>query len=298
MLRGNGGQDIFLSVEDTKYFESLVSEGIKRFGHRVHSYCWMKNHVHLVIQLATTPLSKIIQNISFRYTLYINKIHSRVGHLFQGRYKAILIDPENYLLQLVRYINLNPVRAKIVNKSEEYKWSSHRAYLGKCRCDWLTTDFVLSLFSANNSEAVNNYQEFITDGMQEGYRKEFINGSRQGLVLGDDQFVEEVLKAAESKHEHLISMEKIIITVCNGFNVNKKELTLLSRNRGLSKIRTIIGYLVSEYGNCTLAEYCRYIRRDISTLSNAVSKYRNKLRTSNEEQLYLSEIRNELGLYR
>lgn len=296
ILRGNGGQDIFFSVDDTKYFESLVSEGIKRFGHRIHCYCWMKNHVHLVIQIANTPLSKIIQNISFRYTLYINNKYSRKGHLFQGRYKAILVDPQSYLLQLVRYINLNPVRAKIVNKPEEYRWSSYRAYLGKSSCDWLITDFVLSFFSENKSEALNDYQQFIVDGLQEGYRKEFNNGSAQGLVLGNDQFVEEVLRAAESKNEYLISMEKIITSVCRSFNINNQELTLPSRAREISKIRTIIAYLIMEYGNCSLTEYCRFIRRDISTLSNAVREYRNKLADNEEERIYLATVTNELAL--
>jgi len=296
ILRGNGGQDIFFSVDDTKYFESLVSEGIKRFGHRIHCYCWMKNHVHLVIQIANTPLSKIIQNISFRYTLYVNNKYSRKGHLFQGRYKAILVDPQSYLLQLVRYINLNPVRAKIVNKSEEYKWSSHRAYLGKSSCDWLTTDFVLGTFSKNRIEALKDYQEFVLDGMQQGYRKEFISGSGRQDILGDGRFVEEVLEVSESKRADLMSMEKIIITVCNRFNINNQELISPSRAREISKIRTIIAYLIMEHGNCSLAEYCRFIRRDISTLSNAVRKYRNKLADNKEERMYLATVTNELGL--
>ncbi len=296
ILRGNGGQDIFFSVDDTKYFESLVSEGIKRFGHRIHCYCWMKNHVHLVIQIANTPLSKIIQNISFRYTLYINNKYSRKGHLFQGRYKAILVDPQSYLLQLVRYINLNPVRAKIVKNPEEYKWSSNRANLGKCSCDWLTTDFVLGTFSKNRIKALKDYQEFVLYGVQQGYRKVFISGSGRQDILGDGRFVEEVLEAAESKNEYLISMEKIIITVCNRFNINNQELISPSRAREISKIRTIIAYLVMEYGNCSLAEYCRFIRRDISTLSNAVRKYRNKLADNKEEWIYLATVINELGL--
>jgi REP element-mobilizing transposase RayT len=280
ILRGNGGQDIFHSVEDSKFFESLVSEGIERFGHRIHCYCWMKNHIHLVIQIANTPLSKIIQNISFRYTLFINNKYDTRGHLFQGRYKAVLVDPENYLLQLIRYIDLNPVRAEIVNKPEEYRWSSHRAYMDKASCGWLTVDYILGLFSNNRAEALKDYQEFVIDGMQQGYRKEVISGSVRRDILGNDRFVEEVLKGLESKSEDLMSMEKIVTAVC----------------KWCSKIRTIIAYLIMEYGNCSLAEYCGYIGRDISTLSNAVRKYRSKLENNTEERLYLAGVKNELGL--
>jgi len=296
ILRGNAGQEIFFSPEDTKYFESLVSEGIKRFQHRVHSYCWMKNHIHLVIQIANIPLSKIIQNISFRYTLYINNKYDRKGHLFQGRYKAILVDPESYLLQLVRYIDLNPVGAKIVSIPEEYKWSSYRAYLGKCDCDWLTTDFVLRTFSKNRVEALKDYQQFVMDGIKQQYKEQFVSGSVHSDILGDDRFIEQVLKASESNSEELMSMEKIITVVCKWLNVKSEDLISLNRARELSKIRAIIGYLVMEHGNCSLSEYCRYIRRDISTLSIAVSKYRDKLVNDSGEQLVLSGIKRELSL--
>lgn len=296
ILRGNGGQDIFHSVEDTKYFENLVSEGVDRFGHRVHCYCWMKNHVHLVIQIASIPLSKIVQNISFRYTLYINNKYSTIGHLFHGRYKAILVDPQNYLLQLVRYIHLNPVRANIVSKPEEFRWSSYRAYLGKCRCDWLTVDFVLRFFSNNRSEAAVDFKQFVIDGIEQGYTQQFVSGSVKSDILGDKEFLDEVSEDHKSNTDELISMEKIITTVCRRVNIDNELLVSPSRLREISKIRTIIAYLIMEHANCSLAEYCRYIKRDISTLSNAVRKYRIKLSSNDEELLNLSRIKNELGL--
>ncbi|MFN2356956.1 MAG: transposase [Desulfotignum sp.] len=97
----------------------------------------MKNHVHLAIQVGETPLSQIMQNVSFRYTRHINSRQKRFGHLFQGRYKAILIDKDNYLLELVRYIHCNPVRAKICENPADYQWSSHNAYLGIQKYPWL-----------------------------------------------------------------------------------------------------------------------------------------------------------------
>ncbi|MDH5561852.1 MAG: transposase, partial [Deltaproteobacteria bacterium] len=111
ILRGNGGQDIFFSKADRSRFYLLLQDGAERFSHRIHAFCLMTNHVHLAIQVGEVPLSRIMQNISFRYTGYLNRRKQRTGHVFQGRYKALLIDADSYLVELVRYIHCNPVRA-------------------------------------------------------------------------------------------------------------------------------------------------------------------------------------------
>ena len=96
MLRGNGGQAVFHTNDDRNRFYLLLQEGTNRFEHQIHSFCLMDNHIHLVIQVANTSLSKIVQNFSFRYTRWVNKKQNRIGHLFQGRYKAILVDADSY----------------------------------------------------------------------------------------------------------------------------------------------------------------------------------------------------------
>ena len=145
ILRGNAGNAVFFDKEDRSRFFFLLQEGIERYKHRIHAYCLMTNHVHMAIQVGEVPLSRIIQNISFRYTRYMNSRKKQVGHLFQGRYKALLIDADSYLLELVRYVHNNPVRAGMVDTCEKYPWSSHKAYLGHELVPWLTMDWVLSL---------------------------------------------------------------------------------------------------------------------------------------------------------
>ena len=139
MLRGNAGQSIFLEDEDREHFYALIADGVERFGHRIHGFCLMGNHVHFALQVADVPLSKIMQNISFRYTRWMNKKYGRVGHLFQGRFKAILVEQDTYLLELIRYIHLNPVRAKMVSNIDQYPWSGHASYLGRQVLSWVTT---------------------------------------------------------------------------------------------------------------------------------------------------------------
>jgi REP element-mobilizing transposase RayT len=109
ILRGNGGQEIFFGKEDRFRFYLLLQEGIERYGHQVHAFCLMTNHVHLAIQVGEVGLPRIIQNLAFRYTRWVNWRQNRTGHLFQGRYKAVLVDADSYLLELSRYIHLNPV---------------------------------------------------------------------------------------------------------------------------------------------------------------------------------------------
>ncbi len=128
MLRGNGGQDIFFIPEDRDELYRLVAEGTARFEYRVHAYCLMTNHLHLAIEVGRVPLSRGMQNLAFRYTRWIHRREKRTGHLFQVRDRALLIDREAYLLELVRYIHLNPVRAGLVSDPLDYPWSSHCAH--------------------------------------------------------------------------------------------------------------------------------------------------------------------------
>ncbi len=154
IVRGNCRQDIFIDDHDRYRFYLLLQAGTERFGHRIHAFCLMSNHVHLVVQTGEIPLSRIMQNLSLRYTRWINWRHHRVGHLFQGRYKAVLVDADAYFLELVRYVHLNPVRAEMAKTPEEYLWTGHRAYLGKETLPWLTTDWALSLLAEKRNRAV------------------------------------------------------------------------------------------------------------------------------------------------
>jgi len=135
MLQGDNGKKIFGSDADRKYLESLVAEGVQRFGHKVHAYCFLPDRLHLAIQVDKTSLSKIMQNLSFRYTRYYNNAQNSQGQLFHGRYKAILVDAKNYLPDLVRYIHHAPARTGASRKADSFKWSSHKAYLGSAKCE-------------------------------------------------------------------------------------------------------------------------------------------------------------------
>jgi REP element-mobilizing transposase RayT len=174
----------------------ILQHAVEKFDCRIHGFCFMTNHLHVVMQSGAIPLSRIMQNISPRYTKWINFTRSRTGHLFQGRYKPLLLDADEYLLDLVRYVHLNPVRAGVVAAPEEYPWSGHHAYLGTVTFPWLTTDWVLSQFSGTLKEARKGYGSFVSDGFRGERRSEFHSGNREGRILGDDTFVEHALVQA------------------------------------------------------------------------------------------------------
>ena len=136
--RGNAGEKIFKNKRDKEKFLEYLALAVERFSIVVHIYCLMDNHYHLLLQTQEANLSKSIQWLNVSYATYFNKKRQRNGHLFQGRFKAILVDADNYLVQLSRYIHLNPVQAKIVASQDEFLWSSYSAFIGNKMCPaWL-----------------------------------------------------------------------------------------------------------------------------------------------------------------
>src|SRR6266545_5978337 len=153
IVRGNQRQKIFRDDRDRLYYLERVEHYRQRYRFKIYAYVLMSNHVHLLLETSKTPLSKILQGIQFTYTQYYNRRYRTVGHLFQGRYKAILCDRDAYLLELVRYIHLNPARMKHPQNPWTYRWSSHRAYVGEHAPITIQTTSVLKQFGSNASVA-------------------------------------------------------------------------------------------------------------------------------------------------
>jgi len=294
MLRGNGGDDIFFSDDDRRHFLFLLHERIQRYHYRIHTFCQMTNHIHLVIQVGETPLSRIMQNLSFRYARFINAKQKRIGHLFQGRYKAILIDTDNYLVELVRYIHCNPIRAKIIKKLDHYPWSSHHAYIEKKTYPWLTTDFVLSQFNDNQRTARSLYIDFVQSGMNEGHRREFHTGMSGGQVLGDDKFCEQAFNLAQEKWENRLSYDLMINSVCLNYGINKETLCEPGKRQPAAEARAVIAYLVQENEHLSQTQLGKILGRDLSALSRSAGRLRNRIRKKTELKKRMVTIKKQL----
>jgi putative transposase len=166
----------------------VLEEVVQRFNWTVHAYCLMSNHYHLLVETPDANLSQGMRQLNGVYTQRFNRHHRRVGHVFQGRYKGIIVQKDTYLLELARYIVLNPVRARMVRSANEWRWSSYRATAGFSEAPaWLAIDLILAAFGARRGEAQKRYREFIAQGKDQPSPWE---GLTNQIYLGDDSFVE------------------------------------------------------------------------------------------------------------
>jgi len=187
--RGNTRESIFLDDKDRVRFLVLLSDAVKRYGWTCHAYCLMSNHYHLLIETPDANLSRGMQFLNGVYTQWFNRQHKRVGHLLQGRFKGILVEKESHLLELARYIVLNPVRAKMVRSVRDWPWSSYRATSGQVDVpDFLTIDWILSQFDSDRGPAIYAYRKFVRQGRGIDVWEEL----RAGAFLGTDSFVDQL----------------------------------------------------------------------------------------------------------
>ena len=187
--RGNAQGAIYQDDEDRIGFLRLLHACVTRYNWYCHAYCLMDNHYHLLIETTDANLSKGMKYLNGTYTQEFNRRHKRVGHVFQGRFKAILVERETYLLELARYIVLNPVRARMLHTAEAWPWSSYRATAGLSGVPvYLTTDWVLGAFGENREQAQAKYREFVAAGANQPSPWEKLKNQ---IYLGSDAFVEE-----------------------------------------------------------------------------------------------------------
>lgn len=188
--RGDGREDIYLMDDDRVAWLDTLAQVCERFNWVCHAYCQMTNHYHLVVETPDANLSKGMRQLNGVYTQFFNRRHQRVGHVFQGRFKAILVEKDHYLLELARYVVLNPLRARMVRHLDNWKWSSYLATCGKVpKPDWLQCDFVLSQFAGQRSRAIAKYVEFVHEGKGLPSVWDQLRGQ---VYLGSETFVEKM----------------------------------------------------------------------------------------------------------
>ena len=206
--RGNDRQPIYLHDDDRISFLELLEHTCDRYAWLCHAYCLMDNHYHLLVETRQPTLSKGMKFLNGKYAQDFNKRHNHSGHVFQGRFKGILVDSDAYLLEVARYIVLNPVRARMLHTPDEWPWSSYRATAAmspahKC----LTTDWVLSVFGENKRSACQSYREFVAQGAGQPSLWESLKNQ---IYLGSDQFVDDMLEriGAEQSLEDIPKTQK------------------------------------------------------------------------------------------
>lgn len=284
ITRGNQKQRIFFDDNDRRKYLDLLAALKKAYSFRLYAYVLMNNHVHLLIETGEVPLSRIMQRLTGGYTQYFNRSHRRSGHLFQGRYRAILCDKDSYLLELTRYLHLNPVRVKAAQDPGRYRWSSYRTYLGKAeQSDWVEAAQVLAHFARNKGEAANLYQRFVLDGIAEGHRDEYYEAV-EGRVLGASEFVDRVKEKSGEKDKAKLKVKPQIFLerACKVLGKKPQDVVGAAKDRQRVRLRQIVCYVGRAYTDLQVNELASVLKVDATCVSRSVSVLELRLREDKE----------------
>ena len=285
--RGNQRGKIFWDDRDRERLKTILERTKERYGYLLHGYVFMSNHYHLLIETPRANIKQIMQNINTSYTVFVNRRYHRFGHLFQGRYKAFIVDKERYLLGLGRYIHLNPVRAGVVRRPEDFRWSSYCDYIGSRNEGLVDTDETLGLFSRKRGIAIRRYREFVKEGLGGGSPLE--NGT--GSILGDEGFRERVVRYLRvlpdkgaipeiRKIRKRQGVDEIVRGVGKYYGL--PEVDLLRRRRRTEGQRKIAVYLSKVLSGEKNAEIGSVFGITIQAVSNAVRSVEKRIAEDNK----------------
>jgi len=271
IVRGNHRLKTFLSASDYKKYLELLSKCYTQSGLVLYAYCLMPNHVHLLVeQGGHQGLSRPMQRLQTTYTSYFNRRYKKWGHLFQGRYKAILVDKDSYLLELIRYIHLNPYRAKLEEKVGLYPWSSHSQYMGREKepLVGVAVQKVMPMFSRKTRERVGLYGKFINEGKGHGHRDDIYDAGGWQILVAEDFKSETLAKAGKRDIGFSMKLKNGLKGLWN--KITERE-GLESEPEGWKKSRLMAetAYIAMEHGIIKGRELAEFFGVDASAISQA-----------------------------
>ena len=302
MIRGIEGSTIFGDDEDRKDFLSRVGDLTEKTGTRILAWVLMDNHVHFLLFSGPKGITSFMRKLLTGYAIRFNRKHQRSGHLFQNRYKSIVCEEDPYLLELVRYIHLNPLRASVVESVEgldRYRWSGHSVLVGKQKNDWQEVAYVLSFFGREKRKAIRAYRRFVEERKGQGRRLELVGGGlirslggwsqvmslrgkgkkieHDARVLGSGDFVGEILREADKKlrrqlrnRERERVIDRTIKEECAKGGVKEAEVRNGGQRRVVSTVRGRIAYYLSQEMGIPMAEIARHLGVCTSAIAKAV----------------------------
>ncbi len=303
MNRGRRREDIFLSRHDYETFLQVLQETADAWNCKVSAYCLMSNHYHLLVHTPEGNLSRCMRHINGVYTQRFNRHHNKDGQLFRGRYKAVLVDADSYLLEVLRYIHQNPLQAGITNKLKDYEWSSHHGYISRAKkWKWLYKDVLLSMLSTHQNKQKSTYLEFVSHGVSEEIER-FYSLKNLSSILGTDVFKELIREKFDQLRFHqeipgsrelAPSPEKIIDLVCDHFKKENEQLA--TSRRGTENLpRDIAIYLIRYHCRETLAAIgSLFAIPNYSTVSSAIERIKLRKNKDRSLQKHLQEIGTKL----
>lgn len=305
LSRGNERKDIFLDDKDRRMFLNVIGEMSERFEISIFAYVLMTNHYHILIRTQRANLSKAMQWLGVTYTRRFNNRHSRSGHLFEGRFKSIIVQNDAYMMQLSCYIHRNPLRAGIIKSLSDYKWSSYRAYAyGRAAPDWLSTELILDQFPS--SERHKSYHEKVQKYSKE--EKRLWEDFRHGTFLGSKKFVEKIRKQYLPQKPHpeipgqrklakTINTDDIIDMVKNAFNCDIDRLEKSNRIYGADKDdRDLIIYFIWKTGMLTNEKIGALFGLTYSSVSHSVRSVKTRLKKDSVLEAKIKQLNSQFKI--
>ncbi len=304
ILRGIEGSKIVNDQKDRDNFVSRMGEIGSEARSVIYAWALMKNHAHILLRSGPDGLSKYMRRFLTGYAINYNRRHDRHGHLFQNRYKSIVCDEDSYFQELVRYIHLNPLRAKVVKNMtelEKYRWCGHGVIMGRVNYKWHDSDYVLSWFGKKEGEAKREYRKFVEAGIGQGRRPDLVGGglirslggwsevlslrrNRERVlsderILGSGDFVEQVYMEADEKMKYQLpakelteKVEQLIEEVCKKEGINMNELRMGGRRGRIPQVRSQVACQLVEQHGIPLAEVARQLGVSTSAISKALRR--------------------------
>jgi putative transposase len=303
MIRGIEGANVFWDDEDREDFLSRVGTIGKATETRILAWALLDNHVHMLLFSGSSGLPRFMRRLLTGYAVWFNRRHQRSGHLFQNRYKSIVCEEDRYLLELVRYIHLNPLRSRVVQSLEElerYRWSGHGVIVGKVQRDWQEKEYVLNQFGRGERQSVRAYRKFMEEGKGLGSRPELVGGGlvrslggwskvlsvrsrgeeieNDSRILGSGDFVQAVMRDAEETIARQVrnrgkrSTEEIIARMCRESCVSEKEVISGNQSRKVAKVRAEIACFLSREMGISMAEIARKLGVGASAIAMAIKR--------------------------
>lgn len=305
MNRGRRGEDVFSDKTDFEIFLGVLQESSELFGCRVAAFCLMSNHYHLLLQTPMGNLSRVMRHVNGVYTQRYNRRQKVDGQLFRGRYKSVLVEEDSHLVELLRYIHRNPVRAHICKSVSDYPWSSHHCYMSMTKkSDWLYMDFLLSMFSGTPDKAIREYLKFVQCEESEE-TKDFFNKKNSPSVFGSRDFIEWIKAKYYQKKRHdeipqskdiaptIIEIKKAI-GLC--YEIAIQELEEVKRGQ-VNEPRNVAIYLSRKHSGLPLEEIGKEFGCiKYSTVSNVVRRIESQMADDNQLAQKIVLARQRLSL--
>lgn len=303
MNRGRRGDQVFETKDDYNLFVDILKDAVDLFNLRISAFCLMPNHYHMLVQTPDANLSRCMRHINGIYTQRFNRAHSFEGQLFKGRYKAILVADDGYLLQLVRYIHRNPVRAGMVEIPNAFEWSSHNGYLSNAKkWNWLHKQFILSMFARASKEQINRYRAFMGEEDNDVLLRK-LSLKKWPSILGDHHLVETLKALFFEQQQHLEVPEskqlapditRIKSVICRHYNIDESRLYYSKRGEfnepramGLFFTRQLRGESLNAIGeHFKIGKY--------STVSSVIVRFKTRVRSDRKLSKKLDQVRQSI----